>query len=243
MSTQASRQPAGTPIGGQFAASANADPVGVELRDDGRDEYGRRGVRTEDPRLSERAPSDFDSRVRSLLGVEDPTAEVTAVNEITDGGTDWTPVSWENITVSAAGRELEFDDLPTFLAHLEHHDKPGYREGKWEMLDRFRGRSTPDLRGVRATVHGVNRSETIRITDIDYGTIVGEDPLGRTVRRCQMHDAVRIAPATPAEGLAADLAAVQVDHFPALVSAAREAAKDDAAELARVERVAFRHGL
>lgn len=61
----------------------------------------------------------FDIAVRALLGVSDQRRKVIATMNHTDGGTEYTPESWEDITVSCAGREKMFQTLPELMRALE----------------------------------------------------------------------------------------------------------------------------
>lgn len=47
---------------------------------------------------------DFDQRARLLLGIEDQSAPVISYLQHGAGGTDYTPESWEEVTIECAGK-------------------------------------------------------------------------------------------------------------------------------------------
>lgn len=163
---QRRRQPAGLPVGGQYAPEAKPG-AGVGLGEPepqvlGRGEWEDTDDRTdenfcESQRVLETNEA-FNVRVRTLLGVGDGQAPVT----VAEGETSVNPWGWDTwesddwVSVTAGGRERVFESLPELLAHLEFADRPELddesiladlgRDADWVVKDgrggvhRFRGR-------------------------------------------------------------------------------------------------------
>ncbi|MPV51029.1 hypothetical protein GCG21_13640 [Pseudactinotalea sp. HY160] len=162
------RQPAGTPDGGQFAQETRPDG-GLRLsepsewveEDTGDDNHVRQVRRIE-------SNPAFNARVRLLLGVSDPDAPVSVVEE-EESFNPWGCDTWESsssIEVSAGGVSRTFGTLPDLLARLEAADRPPItarailddlgRDAEWTI--QVSGDSPIRLRG--------------RIGNADGGTVV-----------------------------------------------------------------------
>ena len=146
------RRPAGAPAaeGGRFASTSRPEPrltLGPEVEVDDPDEtivssWEKTGA----------GDSEFNRRVRALLGVADQRRKVTvamAGQTYMAYGTDSTLESWEAITLTCAGRTRDFGSLPELMRHLEFADAP--------VVDQARVRP---MIGHRVTVHTTTRTQT-----------------------------------------------------------------------------------
>lgn len=57
----------------------------------------------------------LDTAVRALLGVTEQRRKVTSSMRGGDCGSTYTPESWEQVSVSFAGRSADFQDVPELL--------------------------------------------------------------------------------------------------------------------------------
>lgn len=201
------RQPAGRPIGGQYAAEPKAG-AGVSLdeptpqvtgrgdwedTDDGEDEYY-----VESQRVLETNEA-FNTRVRMLLGVSDPQALVTVAEAESSVSPRECDTCWESnewVEVSAGDQSRCFESLPELLAHLEFADREPLddetifadlgREADWVTKDRrggvhrFRGR-IGNARGSTVVIMVPGpREDNWRLPDTDRFSSNSKETLIRT---------------------------------------------------------------
>ena len=97
-------------------------------------------------------PVSYADRIRMLLDVDDPNAPVT--DEVAGGieGSEWTPESWNTVTIQAGDVKKVFegdDALPRLLKHIEHADKGSSRVTVLRML----GHMKPALKDEMVNFH------------------------------------------------------------------------------------------